>query len=125
MNKIAVKMRQVCIRCFFRKVGGVDVVVLQKIFRQPISQNGFTLLELLVAMAVFSMMTVLMLSMTNSLIGNVSRIDENTEIERSVRVFFDLLRRDLHYARSTMTSLQQHELLARRRELWSTLFTDT
>jgi prepilin-type N-terminal cleavage/methylation domain-containing protein len=99
MNKIALKMRQVCIRCFFRKVGGVDVVVLQKMFRQPISQNGFTLLELLVAMAVFSMMTVLMLSMTNSLIGNVSRIDDNTEVERSVRVFFDLLRRDLAQSR--------------------------
>ena len=92
-------MRQVCIRCFFRKVGGVDVVVLQKMCRQPIFRNSFTLLELLVAMAVFSMMTVLMLSMTNSLIGNVSRIDENTEIERSVRVFFDLLRRDLAQSR--------------------------
>ena len=44
-------------------------------------------------------MTVLMLSMTNSLIGNVSRIDDNTEVERSVRVFFDLLRRDLAQSR--------------------------
>ena len=50
-------------------------------------------------MAVFSLMIVMMLSMTNSLIGHSARIDENTEIERDVRVFFDLLRRDLAQAR--------------------------
>lgn len=50
-------------------------------------------------MTVFSMMIVLMLSMTNALIGHSSRIDENTEIERDVRIFFDLLRRDLAQSR--------------------------
>jgi len=63
------------------------------------ASRAFTLLELLVAMAVFSLMIVMMLSMTNSLIGHSARIDENTEIERDVRVFFDLLRRDLAQAR--------------------------
>jgi hypothetical protein len=37
--------------------------------------------------------------MTNALIGHSSRIDENTEIERDVRIFFDLLRRDLAQSR--------------------------
>jgi len=50
-------------------------------------------------MTVFSVMIVMMLSMSNSLIGHASRIDENTEIERDVRVFFDLLRRDLAQCR--------------------------
>jgi prepilin-type N-terminal cleavage/methylation domain-containing protein len=99
MNNIAVKMQQVCIRSFLRKTGNSDLAIFKKNSFQKITRNGFTLLELLVAMAVFSMMTVLMLSMTNSLIGNVSRINENTEVERSVRVFFDLLRRDLAQSR--------------------------
>lgn len=99
MSDLSMRLQRTASRFFFRKAGEADFIVLQKMCRQPIFRNAFTLLELLVAMAVFSMMTVLMLSMTNSLIGNVSRIDENTEIERSVRVFFDLLRRDLAQSR--------------------------
>lgn len=56
-------------------------------------------MELLVAMSVFSLMIVMMLGMTNSLLGHASRIDANTQIERDVRIFFDLLRRDLAQAR--------------------------
>jgi hypothetical protein len=44
-------------------------------------------------------MVVMMLTMTNSLLGHSARVDENAEIERDVRVFFDLLRRDLAQCR--------------------------
>jgi prepilin-type N-terminal cleavage/methylation domain-containing protein len=66
---------------------------------RPPAQSGFTILELLVATTVFSLMVVMMLTMTNSLLGHSARVDENAEIERDVRVFFDLLRRVLAQCR--------------------------
>jgi type II secretory pathway pseudopilin PulG len=73
--------------------------ILETLALQISSRVAFTILELLVAMTIFSLMVVLMMSMTNSLMGHVSRMDENSEIERSVRVFFELLRRDLAQSR--------------------------
>ncbi len=60
---------------------------------------AFTLLEMLVATAVFSMLVVVLLSLTSSMLTQSTRVDENAEADRDVRIFFDLLRRDLAQAR--------------------------
>lgn len=60
---------------------------------------GFTLLEMLVATAVFSMLMIVLLSMTSSMLTHSARLDENAEADRDVRIFFDLMRRDLAQAR--------------------------
>ena len=60
---------------------------------------AFTLLEMLVATAVFSMLVVVLLSMTSSMLTQSTRVDENAEADRDVRIFFDLMRRDLAQAR--------------------------
>jgi type II secretory pathway pseudopilin PulG len=59
---------------------------------------------MLVAMAVFSMLVVVLLSLTGSILSNATRVDESTEANRDVRVFFDLLRRDLAQARISTTN---------------------
>lgn len=61
--------------------------------------TAFTLLEMLVATAVFSMLVVVLLSMTSSMLTQSTRVDENAEADRDVRIFFDLMRRDLAQAR--------------------------
>jgi prepilin-type N-terminal cleavage/methylation domain-containing protein len=66
---------------------------------QQTDTKAFTLLELLVSMAVFSILVVVMLNLTNALLSHSTRIDVNAEADRDVRVFFDFLRRDLAQAR--------------------------
>ncbi len=61
--------------------------------------NAFTLLEMLVATAVFSLMIVMLLQLTSGLMSNASRVDENLQIDQEVRTLFDLMRRDLAQAR--------------------------
>jgi len=61
--------------------------------------NAFTLLEMLVATAVFSLMIVMLLQLTSGLITNANRVDENLKIDQEVRILFDLMRRDLAQAR--------------------------
>ncbi len=61
--------------------------------------NAFTLLEMLVATAVFAMLMMIVLQMTSGLMSGASRMDENLKMEQDVRLFFDLLRRDLAQAR--------------------------
>jgi prepilin-type N-terminal cleavage/methylation domain-containing protein len=65
--------------------------------RSPLS--GFTLLEMLVATAVFSLLIVVLLQMTSALLSNASRTDDNLKIDQDVKVLFDLMRRDLAQAR--------------------------
>lgn len=60
---------------------------------------AFTLLEMLVATAVFSLLVVTLLSLTSAMLKQSTRMDENAEADRDVRVFFDFLRRDLAQAR--------------------------
>lgn len=67
-------------------------------------RGAFTLLEMLVAMAVFSILVVVLLSLTNAILTNASRVDEVAEANRDVRIFFDLLRRDLAQARISTTN---------------------
>ena len=62
-------------------------------------RSGFTLVEMLVATAVFALMIVLLLQLTNGLMSNASRMDENLQTDQDVRVLFDLMRRDLAQAR--------------------------
>ena len=54
---------------------------------------------MLVATAVFSMLVVVLLSMTSAMLTQSTRVDENAEADRDVRIFFDLMRRDLAQAR--------------------------
>lgn len=61
--------------------------------------SGFTLLEMLVATAVFSLMIVMLLQLTSGLMANANRVDENLKIDQEVRILFDLMRRDLAQAR--------------------------
>jgi type II secretory pathway pseudopilin PulG len=65
----------------------------------PRSEAAFTLLEMLVATAVFSLMIVLLLQLTSGLMTNANRVDENLKIDQEVRILFDLMRRDLAQAR--------------------------
>jgi prepilin-type N-terminal cleavage/methylation domain-containing protein len=64
-----------------------------------IHPSGFTLLEMLVATAVFSLMIVMLLQLTSGLLTNANRMDENLKIDQEVRILFDLMRRDLAQAR--------------------------
>jgi len=59
---------------------------------------------MLVAMAVFSILVVVLLSLTSAIMSNATRIDEMAEANRDVRIFFDLLRRDLAQARISTTN---------------------
>jgi len=61
--------------------------------------NAFTLLEMLVATAVFSLMIVLLLQLTSGLMSNANRVHANLTIDQEVRILFDLMRRDLAQAR--------------------------
>ena len=61
--------------------------------------SAFTLFEMLVATAVFSLLIVTLLSLTSAMLKQSTRMDENAEADRDVRVFFDFLRRDLAQAR--------------------------
>lgn len=63
------------------------------------SYAAFTLLEMLVATAVFSLMIVMLLQLTSGLMSNANRVDENLKIDQEVRTVFDLMRRDLAQAR--------------------------
>lgn len=67
------------------------------IFRSQ--KSGFTLLEMLVATAIFSLMIVMLLELTSGLMTNASRADENLKVDQEVRILFDLMRRDLAQAR--------------------------
>ena len=60
---------------------------------------GFTLLEMLVATAIFSLMILMLLQLTSGLMSNANRVDENLQIDQEVRILFDLMRRDLAQAR--------------------------
>ena len=60
---------------------------------------GFTLLEMLVATAIFSLMILMLLQLTSGLMSNANRVDENLQIDQEVRTLFDLMRRDLAQAR--------------------------
>ena len=62
-------------------------------------KSAFTLLEMLVATAVFSLMIVMLLQLTSGLMSNANRVDENLQIDQEVRILFDLMRRDLAQAR--------------------------
>ena len=66
--------------------------------RSP-APNAFTLLEMLVATAVFAMLMMVVLQMTSGLMSGATRMDENLKMEQDVRLFFDILRRDLAQAR--------------------------
>lgn len=61
--------------------------------------TGFTLIEMLVATAVFALLIVMLLQLTSGLMNNASRTDENLKIDQEVRILFDLMRRDLAQAR--------------------------
>ena len=63
------------------------------------SRGAFTLLEMLVATAVFAMLMMVVLQMTSGLMSGATRMDENLKMEQDVRLFFDILRRDLAQAR--------------------------
>ncbi|MEI6035432.1 MAG: prepilin-type N-terminal cleavage/methylation domain-containing protein [Verrucomicrobiae bacterium] len=67
--------------------------------RPPPNRSGFTLLEMLVATTVFSLMIVMLLQLTSGLMSNANRTDENLKIDQDVRILFDLMRRDLAQAR--------------------------
>ena len=60
---------------------------------------AFSLLEMLVATAVFSLMIVMLLQLTNSLLSNANRTDDNLQTDQDVRILFDLMRRDIAQAR--------------------------
>lgn len=62
-------------------------------------RRAFTLMELLVATAVFALMIVMLLQLTSGLMSNANRVDENLTIDQEVRILFDLMRRDLAQAR--------------------------
>ncbi len=63
------------------------------------SPQGFTLIEMLVSTAVFALMVVMLLQLTEGLMSNANRVDENLQVDQDVRVLFDLMRRDLAQAR--------------------------
>ena len=65
----------------------------------PSRKSAFTLLEMLVATAVFAMLMMVVLQMTSGLMSGATRMDENLKMEQDVRLFFDVLRRDLAQAR--------------------------
>ncbi len=65
----------------------------------PSGKSAFTLLEMLVATAVFAVLMMVVLQMTSGLMSGASRMDENLKMEQDVRLFFDLMRRDLAQAR--------------------------
>jgi len=65
----------------------------------PCGPSGFTLIEMLVSTAVFALMIVMLLQLTEGLMSNANRTDENLKIDQDVRVLFDLMRRDLAQAR--------------------------
>lgn len=62
-------------------------------------KSAFTLLEMLVATAVFAMLMMVLLQMTSGLMSGATRMDENLKTEQDVRLFFDIMRRDLAQAR--------------------------
>ncbi len=61
--------------------------------------SAFTLLEMLVATTIFSLMIVMLLQLTSGLMTNANRVDENLKTDQDVRILFDLMRRDLAQAR--------------------------
>ncbi len=65
----------------------------------PSPKSAFTLLEMLVATAVFAMLMMILLQMTSGLMSGATHMDENLKMEQDVRLFFDILRRDLAQAR--------------------------
>ena len=65
----------------------------------PSNRSAFTLLEMLVATAVFAMLMMILLQMTSGLMSGATRMDENLKMEQDVRLFFDIMRRDLSQAR--------------------------
>ena len=65
----------------------------------PAKTSAFTLLEMLVATAVFAMLMMILLQMTSGLMSGATRMDENLKMEQDVRLFFDIMRRDLAQAR--------------------------
>lgn len=69
--------------------------------------TGFTLLEMLVATAIFTLMIVMLLQLTSGLMSNANRTDEGMKIDQDVRVLLDLMRRDLAQARIGTNSQNQ------------------
>lgn len=65
----------------------------------PVDPDAFTLLEMLVATAVFAMLMMILLQMTSNLMSGATRMDEGLKMGQDVRLFFDILRRDLAQAR--------------------------
>ena len=65
----------------------------------PSYKSAFTLLEMLVATAVFAILMMVVLQMTSGLMSGATRMDENLKLEQDVRLFFDIMRRDLAQAR--------------------------
>jgi len=61
-------------------------------------QNGFTLLELLVAMAVFSVMAAMAYSGLNGLIQNRERLSQVSDRLHELQLTMDTLRRDLAHS---------------------------
>ncbi len=74
----------------------------------PSGKSAFTLLEMLVATAVFAVLMMVVLQMTSGLMSGASRMDENLKMEQDVRLFFDLMRRDLAQARIGTNQNQFH-----------------
>lgn len=68
---------------------------------------GFTLLEMLVATAIFALMIVMLLQLTSGLMSNANRTDEGMKIDQDVRILLDLMRRDLAQARIRTNSQNQ------------------
>ena len=64
-----------------------------------VGRSAFTLLEMLVATAIFSLLIVMLLQLTSGLMSNANRVDETLKIDQEVRILFDLMRRDLAQAR--------------------------
>jgi len=69
-------------------------------FRRPPGRDaGFTLLELVVAMAIFAVIGAVLFTSLNQLIAVKSRLEERQGLARSIRTTFGLLRDDVaHYA---------------------------
>ena len=65
----------------------------------PLHRSAFTLLEMLVATAVFATLMMILLQMTSGLMSGATRMDDNLKMEQDVRLFFDIMRRDLAQAR--------------------------
>jgi type II secretory pathway pseudopilin PulG len=76
--------------------------------RGTAASAAFTLLEMLVATAVFSLMIAMLLQLTSGLMTNANRVDENLKTDQDVRILFDLMRRDLAQCRIGTNQNQFH-----------------